>query len=52
MGAAAILGIAIPFAREVMLWYMDVTGKKEITLDDLKAKSPDELLAEVGVVLK
>ena len=51
MGAASILAIAIPFARDVIAWYMETTGKTEITLADLKAKTPDELLAEVGVVL-
>jgi hypothetical protein len=51
VGAAQILGIAIPFARDVVKWYMETTGKTSITLAELKAKSPDELLAEVGVVL-
>jgi hypothetical protein len=51
MGAQQILAIALPFALDVMKWYMETTGKTEITLDDLKAKTPDELLAEVGVVL-
>jgi len=51
MGAASILAIAIPFARDVIVWYLETSGKTSISLDDLKAKSPDELLAEVGVVL-
>jgi hypothetical protein len=51
MGAQAILAIAIPFALDVVKWYMETTGKTTITLAELKAKSPDELLAEVGVVL-
>jgi hypothetical protein len=51
MDAARILAIAIPFAKDVIVWYMEMTGRTEITLADLKAKTPDELLAEVGVVL-
>lgn len=51
MGAGQILAIAIPFAKDVIVWYMEMTGKTEISLADLKAKTPDELLAEVGVVL-
>jgi hypothetical protein len=51
MGAMQILAIAIPFAKEVLVWYLETTGKTEISLAELKAKSPDELLAEVGVVL-
>jgi hypothetical protein len=51
VGAEKILAIAIPFALDVVKWYMETSGKTEITLADLKAKTPDELLAEVGVVL-
>jgi len=51
MGAAAIIGIVVPFIKDAVIWYMEMSGKTEITLADLKAKTPDELLAEVGVVL-
>lgn len=48
---AAILAVLLPFAKDVVVWYMTMAGKTEITLADLKAKTPDELLKEVGVVL-
>ena len=52
MGALGpILSVALPFARDLVAWWMETSGKTEITLADLKAKTPDELLAEVGVVL-
>ena len=52
MGAVGpILAIALPFAKDLIAWWMETSGKTSITLADLKAKSPDELLAEVGVVL-
>jgi hypothetical protein len=51
MGATQLLAIAIPFAMDVVKWYLETSGKTEITLADLKAKTPEELLAEVGVVL-
>jgi hypothetical protein len=51
MGAAQIVSIALPFALDVMKWYMTTTGKTSITLAELQTKSPDDLLKEVGVVL-
>lgn len=51
MGALAIIPIIVPFIKDAVVWYLEMTGKTEITLADLKAKTPDELLAEVGVVL-
>lgn len=52
MGAVGpILAVALPFARDLVAWYMEMSGKKSITIDELKAKTPDELLAEVGVTL-
>lgn len=51
MGAAAILGIAIPAAKEIILMIMDMQGKTSITRDDLVALSPDDILAQMGIDL-
>ena len=48
---AAIAAIAIPFAREIIVMWMEAQGKTEITLADLKTISPDEILAQMGIDL-
>jgi hypothetical protein len=52
MGAVAtIAAIAVPFAREIIVAWMEASGKTSITIDDLKTLSPDELLAGLGIKL-
>lgn len=51
MGAAQILMIAIPAAKELILLWMEMSGKESITKEDLKTKSPDDILKEMGIDL-
>ena len=51
MGAAAIAALAIPFAKEIIIAWMEMQGKTSVTIDDLKTLSPDDILAEMGIDL-
>lgn len=42
----------ISLAKEVVLAWMDMQGKTEITKDDLVTKTPDAILAEMGITVK
>lgn len=49
--ALQIASIALPFAKDIIVAWMQASGKTEVTLAELQTKSPDEILKEMGIDL-
>jgi len=49
--AIAILNVALPFAKDIIVAWMQASGRTSVTLAELQTKSPDDILREMGINL-
>ncbi len=49
MGTAQIVLLALGLSKELIVAYMEMMGKTSISIEDLKTKSPKDLLKEMGI---
>lgn len=49
MSTTQIVLLALTLSKELIVAYMQMVGKTTITLEELKTKSPKDILAEMGI---